>query len=187
MNKIYTLSFVLLLAISLVLAQNTGAGEDDSKSNGLQIKIKSGSYLNSDGEQMQINAENEIKLKVGNVEANSSLEIDQEQDNQNRTKLKINLSNGRNAEIKIMPNTASERAIERLQLKNCNPDNNCTIQLKEVGNGNQTKVAYEIKAEKESRILGFIKTKMKVEAQVNAETGEVIQTKKPWWAFVAVE
>ena len=28
---------------------------------------------------------------------------------------------------------------------------------------------------------------MDVEAQVDAESGEVIQTKKPWWAFLASE
>ena len=29
--------------------------------------------------------------------------------------------------------------------------------------------------------------KMDVEAQVDAETGKVIRTKKPWWAFLASE
>jgi len=28
---------------------------------------------------------------------------------------------------------------------------------------------------------------MNVEAQVDAETGEIIRVKKPWWAFLASE
>jgi hypothetical protein len=90
-------------------------------------------------------------------------------------------------EVKIMPDTASERALERLRLNVCSEENNCSIELKEVGNGNQTKAAYEVKVEKQARVLGLFKTKMQVQAQVDAENGEVIQTKKPWWAFLASE
>lgn len=95
--------------------------------------------------------------------------------------------NGKNMEVKIMPDTASERALERLKLNVCSEENNCSIELKEVGNGNQTKAAYEVKVEKQARVLGLFKTKMQVQAQVDAENGEVIQTKKPWWAFLASE
>lgn len=90
-------------------------------------------------------------------------------------------------EVKIMPDTASERALERLRLNVCSEENNCSIELKEVGNGNQTKAAYEVKVEKQARVLGLFKTKIQVQAQVDAENGEVIQTKKPWWAFLASE
>jgi len=33
----------------------------------------------------------------------------------------------------------------------------------------------------------MFKTKMKVRAQVSAESGEVIRVHKPWWAFLASE
>lgn len=86
------------------------------------------------------------------------------------------LSNGRNVELKIMPETASARAVERLgQL-------NFTVELKEFGSD---KIAYELEAEKEGKILGLFKVKGKVSTQVNAETGEVIKVKKPWWVFLA--
>ena len=101
--------------------------------------------------------------------------------------LVAHLSNGRNATIKIMPNTASETAIERLRLKVCSVDNNCTLVLKEVGNGSKISMAYQIQANKDSKLLGLFKKKMKVEAQVNAETGDVLSAKKPWWAFLATE
>jgi hypothetical protein len=86
------------------------------------------------------------------------------------------LSNGRKAEIKIMPETASARAKERLGELGFN------VQLKEVGNN---KVVYELTAEKEGRMLGLFKVKGKFSAQVDAETGNIISVKKPWWSFMA--
>ncbi len=91
----------------------------------------------------------------------------------------MNLSNGRNAEIKIMPETASEKAIERLGELGFN------ITLKEVGKGENAKVVYEFSGEKQGKMLGLFKVKGKVSAEVDAETGEVIKIKKPWWAFMA--
>ena len=189
MKKILLVLLVFLMAISLVLGAqgNSGANQNQAE-NQEQVRVQSGNYVNSNGEQMQIQTENGIKLKVRDVESHSLLEITSEKnETQNRTRLKTQLSNGRNAEIKIMPDTASERAIERLQLKNCNSDNNCSIQLKEVGNGEQVKAAYEVQANKEAKVLGMFRTRMRVKAQIDAETGEVIQAKKPWWAFLATE
>jgi len=163
-------------------------GEETQLQNQVQVKVQSGNYMNQAGEQMQIQTGqgNEVKLQSGNVEAKTTMIMTQEQV-QNKTILKTQLSNGKNAEIKVMPDTASERAVERLQLKVCNSDNNCSIELKEVGSGEQVKVTYEIKAQKEARVLGMFKTKMQVQAQIDAETGEVLQSKKPWWAFLASE
>ena len=93
-------------------------------------------------------------------------------------KCKKTLSNGRSAEIKIMPSTASEKAIEKLGELGFN------ITLKEVGND---KIAYELVAEKQGKMLGLFKVKGKVSAEVDAETGELIKIKKPWWAFLASE
>jgi len=106
---------------------------------------------------------------------------------ENETKIKIQLSNGKNAEIKIMPKTASERALERLRLKVCNETNNCSIILKEVGKDNETKPVYEMNAKKEGKFLGLFKLKMKVKAEVDSDTGNVTSVKKPWWAFLVRE
>ena len=166
--------------------QTQNEGESTQVQN--QIRVQSGNYINSNGEQMQIQNENQFRLEVGGVEAKSNMQIGSEQDPiQNKTMLKTQLSNGKTAEIKVMPNTASQKAIERLRLKVCNSENNCSIELKEVGKGEQVKAAYEVQAQKESKVLGLFKAKMQVQAQVDAETGEVIQSKKPWWAFLATE
>lgn len=89
-----------------------------------------------------------------------------------------NLSNGRNAEIKIMPETASARAIERLG------ELNFTIELKEVGKDDDAKVVYELTGNKEGKFLGIFKIMAKVKAQVDAENGDV-KIIKPWWSFLA--
>lgn len=90
----------------------------------------------------------------------------------------FNLSNGRKAEIKVMPETASAKAIERLG------ELNFTVELKEVGKGNETKVVYELTGNKEGKFLGIFKIMVKVQTQVDAETGDV-KVIKPWWAFLA--
>jgi len=87
------------------------------------------------------------------------------------------LGNGRQAEIKIMPETASARAIERLG------ELNFKVELKEVGKGNETKAAYELTGNKQGKFLGIFKIMAKVKAQVDAETGDV-KVIKPWWSFL---
>lgn len=152
-----------------------------------QVRVQTGNYAGQNGESMQIeNSENGlgVTLRTRNVSAHIGLNMTQEKV-QNRTKLQVRLSNGLNAEIKVMPDTASLRAQEVLGAK-CE-EKNCTIELKEVGTGNQTRAAYEIKTQKESRVLGLFRAQMQVQTQIDAENGEVVQTKKPWWAFIATE
>jgi len=96
-----------------------------------------------------------------------------------------NNSNDIKKGVKIMPEVASERALERLRLKNCY--GNCTIELKEVGSGNKTREAYEVQIERHSRILGIFSRKMNVEVDVDADTGDILEVRKPWWAFLASE
>ena len=88
------------------------------------------------------------------------------------------LSNSRKAEIKIMPETASEKAIEKLG------DLGFNVTLKEVGKGDDAKVVYELTGEKQGKFLGIFKIMARVSAQVDAETGDV-KVIKPWWAFLA--
>ena len=154
-----------------------------------QNQIQAGDYETEIGEQFQIQERenNRVRLKTNNVTADCDCELEQEQV-QNRTRLKMKLSNGKYSEIKIMPDTASETALARLRLKVCSAENNCTIQLKEVGLSNATKQsAYEIQAQRHFRVLGLFQTKAQVKAQIDAETGEIIQVKKPWWSFLATE
>ncbi|MEM3422249.1 MAG: hypothetical protein QXF35_03405 [Candidatus Bilamarchaeaceae archaeon] len=127
--------------------------------------------------------EDAILIKTENLTVKTNLKVEQER-NENRTRLRLNLSNNRVFEIKIMPNVAAERAIERLQLKVCSLENNCLIELKEVGQGNETRAVYKIEAKKRVKILGIFDAEMPVDAEVDAENGEVLKTNVPWWAFL---
>ncbi len=170
--------------------QGTGQGLED----GMQVqaesqtRVRTGDYFGEDGKKIKIQerAENRVRLEVNGVGVDCDCELNQEMI-QNRTKLKTQLSNGRNAEIKIMPDSASETALNRLRLKVCNSENNCSIELKEVGSGDGVKLAYELKAEKQVKFLGLFKVKSRQQTQVDAENGEIVQVKKPWWSFLASE
>jgi hypothetical protein len=180
MKKILFGLVVFVLMSSFALAQGNGTGN--------QVQIQAGNYITPSGGQVQIQAQenNQFRLESGAVFAHTSMQMTQEQAG-NGTTLRATLSNGRFAEIKIMPDVASEIALEQLRLRVCSEDNNCTLELKEVGQGEQVRAAYEVQVQKQARLFGLFKAKMQVQAQVDAETGEAIQTKKPWWAFLASE
>jgi len=178
MKKIFVITSVLVfLLVSFVIA-----AQGDAK------MAKSGVYVGEGGEQIQIQEKenNRIQLRVRDVEVDCDCNLTQEMV-QNRTRLSVKLNNGRDAEIKVMPDTASETALSRLRLKVCSIEKNCSIELKETGQGENTRLAYELKTQRESKVFGLFKAQMQVQAQVDAENGEVISTKKPWWAFLASE
>jgi len=140
------------------------------------------SCTREDGKTMTIEAGrsgNIITITVDRKEANTTLEIESETDNNNKTKIKTNLSNGRKAEIKIMPETASATAIARLG------ELGFTIELKEVGKGNNAKPVYELTGNKHGKFLGIFKIMASEKVQVDAETGEIVKIKKQWWSFLA--
>jgi len=131
--------------------------------------------------QVQTNSEfgSTIRSGEGGTEAKTEMKMSQGEDG----KTYAELSNGMKAEVKVMPETASQKALEVLGAK-CE-ETGCQIELKEVGSGEETKAAYEVKAKKEVKVLGFIKSQMRVKAQVDSETGEVVKTRNAWWGFLA--
>ena len=174
-----------------VQVDGQGAGEPALISNageGQRVQLQAGSHLGTDGQQMMIQQEsaNQLRLEVGGNSAKTSMKMNQEMVN-GQTKLSTQLSNGRNAEVKVMPDKASETALERLRLKNCVESEGCSIELKEVGAGEKAQLAYEVKTQRRSKVFGLFGAEMNVEAQVDAETGEVVRVNKPWWAFLATE
>lgn len=151
------------------------------------MKERKGEYkFRGEGKNITITdiSDDKKEILVEKINARTGLNLTVE-DLDNKTALGVWLSNGRHALVKIMPDQANERAIERLRLKVCNESNNCSIELKEVGAGNKTRLAYEVSAEENSKLLFLFKNKMKVKAQIDGETGEVISVKRPWWSFLA--
>ncbi len=167
---------------------STNGSQVSNAGEGQKIQLQAGEHTGLDGQQMMIRQEsnNQMKLEVGGKSAVSSMKIDQENVN-GQTKLTTKLSNGRDAEVKVMPDKASETALERLRLKNCVEADGCSIELKETGSGDNAKLAYEVKTQRKSKVFGLFNAEMDVEAQVDAETGELLRTNKPWWAFLASE
>jgi hypothetical protein len=183
MKKLISLALLSLFLVSFVLAINSEVT--------LEANSQSGNKKDSSSEippmPPGLRAEANIRLRT-NIKINENLNVTPAV-LRNAVNTRIRLSNGRNAEIKIMPEVASETALARLRLRVCNETRNCSIELKEVGRGegNQTRLAYEIQSERHFRILGMFRTKAQVRAQVDAENGEILQVKKPWWAFLASE
>ncbi len=121
----------------------------------------------------------EIKGEEIEVEAEDEINIE-EQTNGTEYRLKARLRNGNVTEIKIMPDVASEIALERLKALNF------TVELREIidRERNVPRVVYNIETNKHGRFLGVFKLALKVEGQVDPETGEFLGTSKPWWAFL---
>ena len=205
MNKtimMFVLASILLISVGFVAAADNTSVRDGTgdyhneivaaggqNGTGTIAQIQAGTYAGEGGQQIQIQAgeNNRIRLRVDGVEAQTQLQLRSEQTAEGKTKMKVQLSNGKNAEVKVMPNTASETALERLRLKNCSAERNCSIELKEVGEGEKAKLAYEVQTQRESRVFGLFKAQMQVRAEVDAENGEVLRVGKPWWAFLAAE
>ena len=116
-------------------------------------------------------SENSISLKEGSSSVKTSEGVIFKD-----KKLFMKSSQGEEQEIKIMPSTASEVAINQLKLKDY------SIKLKNV-----EKPVYEITGKTDVKVLGFIQAEMTTKSQVSAETGKVEKTDKPWWSFLAKE
>ncbi len=198
MKKTIFILLFALLTTSMILAENGNQNQQGLLGQEIreriqertQERLQNGTSVTILGKEVKVKSENgkELEIEVEGIKAKSKINLSSEYDEvENKTSLRAELSNGKNSSIKIMPSTASQRAIERLQLKVCNPDEGCQIELKEVGEKNQTRATYEVKAKKEGKFLGLFKTKIDVEAQVDAETGEIIKTKKAWWSFLVSE
>ena len=112
--------------------------------------------------------ENSISIEEGSASVTTSGKMIIEE-----KKLWMETSDG-NKEIKIMPSTASETAINQLRLKNYE------IVLKEVG-----KPMYEISGQRDVKVIGLFKSEMSVVSYIDADTGIVENTRKPWWGFLA--
>ncbi len=184
-----TIAFLLVLSLCFVFAAGDnasaiGVGEQVQE----KVQVQEGTHVGENGQMFKIQAQanNRYKLECGNVSAECECEMTQATV-QEKTQLFVGMSNGNQAEIKVMPDTASEKALERLRLKVCSEENNCTIELKEVGKREKVQLAYELQTKRQAKVFGLFKAQMKVSSQVSAENGEIIRVNKPWWAFLASE
>jgi hypothetical protein len=164
---------------------------DDDGRKTIKIKRK---YVNADGTRIETQIKIETRTEDGKNktffkykresgeedEVKTELEIEDEFEG-NESRIKIKMKNGTRIRLKVLPDQVSETIFETLKTRNF------TIELKEVKHKNIPRVVYNIQAGKPGRFLGIFKLKLKVETQIDPETGEVIVISKPWWAFLVTE
>jgi hypothetical protein len=79
---------------------------------------------------------------------------------------------GEERQLKIMPDKASEIAIQRLGEKGF------VVVLRESGN-------YLVEARKQARLFGLFPVEGEIELEIDGESGEIVNEKRPWWSFLA--
>jgi hypothetical protein len=82
--------------------------------------------------------------------------------------------NNETREIKLLPDQVKERI--RAKLSTVLENENITL------NENGT---YQYQGDNKARLFLIIPIKEVVNAQLDSQTGEIVQLKKPWWAFLA--
>jgi hypothetical protein len=142
-------------------------------------------YSISSGNNIRQNISNMTQYRSGLM--NISLNCGKCNLSINGSIIRARLSNGKNFNVKIIPENASKIALKKLRLRNCNETNNCSIELKEVGKNNNTKLAYEMQVQRHYKLLGMFKKRAQNKVQIDSETGEIISQGKPWWRFLAKE
>ncbi len=168
-------------------SSNSGKSNDIQSTNA-QSDLKSGnSQLNSDSNPGKSNSgksntiiENsgdtgkKIKSSEGEFGASTNLEV-QEENTGDKSKIKVKLSNGNTKELKVTPDEATIAATGLVQ------GDNMTVTLNESSDG---KVFYYVSVNKTGRLFGIFKIQSKQIVEINAETGQVLLKKKPWYGFL---
>lgn len=142
------------------------------------VKIVVDEFGNEKKIEIEIERENGRRtVRVdGEDELETELEIEQ---GENDSELRAVLSNGERARLRLLPDEARERILERLKALNIE-----NMTLEEITDRNVPKVVYNIKTNKQGKFLGVFKLAMKVEGRVDPETGEILDINKPWWAIL---
>ncbi len=121
------------------------------------------------GARMRIRVEqNAVVLEEGNVQVLS------------RVRLKLGpggklISAESNAPIEVEPERAVQLVKERVRAEKVK-----RVELVDNGKG----PVYVVEAEKPGRLLGIIPVNITVAAEVNAESGQLVGERAPWWAFL---
>lgn len=107
-------------------------------------------------------------LGSGSVNASSALPVKSEGD-------AVYIESGqRKIEIKVMPDKAAERANDVLD----------TITFMKLDAEEQP--AYDVVGRKKGMLFGFIPVSLDIKARILADTGEIQDVERPWWAFLVM-
>src|SRR3989344_3870555 len=121
-------------------------------------------------------------LKVKGVEINTKLSVTEKINQNGDVSIKARLSTGEEQDITVMPDEALQKAIEELQTTE-----GFSIELKEIQEGERLNTVFKATAKKTGKILGVFNTAINLETLINTQTGEIVKTAKPWWAFLIID
>jgi len=183
--SLFVVSLMLLSTLSFVCADNDNKGNARVQSEyELQEREHVGDYLenenpnlimNSNGSQIRERAEEMREFQIRNQSFSSHLNLTI----QNQSRIRVNLSNGMQREIKVLPEVAAERAREVFRSRNM------TLVLKEVPQEENATLVYEAEGNRTLALFGLFKIRANLRTQIDAESGEVVETSRPWWSFLA--
>ncbi len=90
------------------------------------------------------------------------------------SKLYMEVNDKKKSEIKVLPEEASAKAVEAVGKGQVDK-----IELKQEAE----KPVYSVRVIKKAKLFRLIPITMRIETKVDAETGDVLSVKKPWWSF----
>lgn len=126
-----------------------------------------------DGEEKIVRT---IEAKGANVSTDLSLK---EKRKENKTILEAELSNGEGQDIVLDSDEALLLAFDAL-----NASDNFSVELQEQERNGKKVAVFAAKAKKEGKFLGLFSANLDIETIIDPETGEVLETNRPWWSFL---
>lgn len=157
--------------------------DDDERESAVEVRQE---FINEDGDRVRIRTKTitrngdeftEYKIIIKGIEVNSKFEI-KEVTRGNETTFRVRGKGDVEEALNYLPDDIADIAREELGSDDLN------ITLQEGRHKNLPRVLYQIEANKNGKFLGIFKLKMKIEGQIDPETGEFLGVSKPWWAFL---
>ncbi len=142
-------------------------------------------FIGSDGKEVIIKTKSEVEageeeftnlIEVKGAQFETKLSVKAES-KEAETTLKAELSTGVEQDILIFPDEALQIVLDEFQTVN-----DLVIEIKEVSD----KAVFSATANQEGKLFGLFDTQVDLETLIDTETGEIIKTTKPWWAFLVV-
>jgi len=119
-------------------------------------------------------------IKVKGAEFTTKLSVTEKFED-GQAKLKVKFSTGAEQDIITQPDEALLLAFEELQATG-----NFNFELTEITNEGITKAVFKATATDQGKFLGLFNINVNLETLIDTDTGEIIQTERPWWAFLVV-
>ena len=169
----------------IVVETETKTWEDGKSETTVKRKITT-----PDGKEITFKTKTEIEegkekttnsIEVEGTEVTTKIKV-REESKEGIPRLKAELSTGEEQEIIVFPDEALETALNELQTTE-----GFIFEIDEFVDGETRKAVFSAKAKKPGKLIGIFNTQIDLETLIDTETGEVIQTKRPWWTFLVKE